>query len=234
MNEEREMVHDDELEIDLKELFGELLEHWIFIAVTTLIAAVAGLLVTKLLITPQYEAKVNMIVNSRQDSTGSLTNDNITSSKNMISTYAVILKSNIILDEVIEELHLDNTYQELSECITVEAIDSTQVMSVSVRYPDPIIAYQIVEKLVEIAPEVIVDAVEAGSCKVVSNVTAGVNPVSPNTTKNIALAALAGMVLSMGIVVLKFLFQNEIVDDQDVAKYLGLPVLSVIPEIEEG
>lgn len=115
MNEEREMVHDDELEIDLKELFGELLEHWIFIAVTTLIAAVAGLLVTKLLITPQYEAKVNMIVNSRQDSTGSLTNDNITSSKNLISTYAVILKSNIILDEVIEELHLDNTYQELSE-----------------------------------------------------------------------------------------------------------------------
>ena len=234
MNKERELIHDDELEIDLKELFGELLEHWIFIAVTTLIAAVAGLLVTKLLITPQYEAKVNMIVNSRQDSTGSLTNDNITSSKNLVSTYAVILKSNIILDEVIEELQLEDTYEQLSARITVEAIDSTQVMRVSVTYPEPIVAYQIVEKLVEIAPGVIVDAVEAGSCKVVSNVTVGEDPVSPSTKKNVVLAALIGMVLSAGIVVLKSLFQNHIADDEDVAKYLGLPVLSVIPEIEEG
>lgn len=234
MNEERELLHDDELEIDLKELFGDLLEHWVFIAVTTVIAAVLGLLVTKLMITPQYEATVNMIVNSRQESTGSLTNDNITSSKNLISTYAVILKSNIILDEVITELNLEDTYEELSERITVEAIDSTQVMSVAVRYPDPDVAYRIVEELVDVAPDVIVEAVEAGSCKVVSKVAVGEKPVSPSTKKNVALAAFAGIVLSVGLVVLKSLLQNYIADDEDVAKYLGLPVLTVIPEIEEG
>lgn len=234
MNEERELLHDDELEIDLKELFGDLLEHWVFIAVTTVIAAVLGLLVTKLMITPQYEATVNMIVNSRQESTGSLTNDNITSSKNLISTYAVILKSNIILDEVITELNLEDTYEELSERITVEAIDSTQVMSVAVRYPDPDVAYRIVEELVDVAPDVIVEAVEAGSCKVVSKVTVGEQPVSPSTKKNVALAAFTGIVLSVGLVVLKSLLQNYIADDEDVAKYLGLPVLTVIPEIEEG
>lgn len=234
MIEERERLQEDEIEIDLKELIGNLLEHWVFIAVITLIAAVAGLLVTKLMMTPQYEASVNMIVNSRQDSTGSLTNDNITSSKNLVTTYAVILKSNIILDQVIEELQLEDTYKELSSRITVEAVDSTQVMSVSVRYPDPEKAYLIVEKLVEIAPSVIVEAVEAGSCKVVSKVTVGENPVSPSIKKNVVMAALLGMILSMGIVVLKSLLQNYIADDEDVAKYLGLPVLAVIPEVEEG
>lgn len=234
MIEERERLQEDELEIDLKELFGNLLEHWIFIVVTTLIAAAAGLLVTKLLLTPQYEANVNMIVNSRQDSTGSLTNDNITSSKNLVPTYAVVLKSNIILDQVIEDLQLEDTYKELSNRIAVEAVESTQVMNVAVQYPDPVMAYQIVEKLVEIAPEVLVEAVEAGSCKVVSKVTVGDNPVSPSTKKNVILAALLGMVLSMGIVVLKSLLQNYIADDEDVAKYLELPVLAVIPEVEEG
>lgn len=234
MIEERERLQEDELEIDLKELFGNLLEHWIFIVVTTLIAAAAGLLVTKLLLTPQYEANVNMIVNSRQDSTGSLTNDNITSSKNLVPTYAVVLKSNIILDQVIEELQLEVTYKELSNRIAVEAVESTQVMNVAVQYPDPVMAYQIVEKLVEIAPEVLVEVVEAGSCKVVSKVTVGDNPVSPSTKKNVILAALLGMVLSMGIVVLKSLLQNYIADDEDVAKYLELPVLAVIPEVEEG
>ena len=175
-----------------------------------------------------------MIVNSRQDSTGSLTNDNITSSKNLISTYAVILKSNIILNEVIEELELPDTYKGLSNRITVQAINSTQVMEVAVEYPDPAVAYEIVDKLVEIAPPVIVDAVEAGSCKVVSQVSVGDEPVSPSLKKNAVLAALIGMIISMGIVVLKVIFRNYILDDEDVAKYLGLPVLAVIPEIEEG
>ena len=122
----------------------------------------------------------------------------------------------------------------MSDRITVQAIDSTQVMEVAVEYPDPQVAYQIVEKLVEIAPPVIVDAVEAGSCKVVSQVTVGDEPVSPSLKKNTVLAALIGMVLSMGIIALKVIFRNYILDDDDVAKYLGLPVLAVIPEIEEG
>ena len=128
---------DEVMEIDLKELLGTLLDNWLLILGTTIGAAVAGILVTVFLMTPQYRASVNMIVNSRQESTGSLSNDNITSSKNLISTYAVILKSNIILNQVIEDLELEDTYKELSERISVQAIDATQVMEVSVEHPDP-------------------------------------------------------------------------------------------------
>ena len=64
--------------------------------------------------------------------------------------------------------------------------------------------------------------------------TVGDEPVSPSLKKNTVLAALIGMVLSMGIIALKVIFRNYILDDDDVAKYLGLPVLAVIPEIEEG
>ncbi len=234
MQSESIQMQEDELEIDLKELFGNLLDNWILIAVTTVAAAIIGILVTLLFITPQYKASVNMIVNSRQDMSGSVTNDNITSSKNLISTYAVILKSNIILNEVIEDLELEDTYKELSERITVQAIDSTQVMEVAVEYPDPQMAYRIIEKLTQIAPPVIVDTVEAGSCKVVSLVTVGDEPVSPSLKKNTVLAALVGMVISMGIIALKVIFRNYILDDEDVAKHLGLPILAVIPEIEEG
>lgn len=234
MQTESVQMQEDELEIDLKELFGNLLDNWILIAVTTVAAAIIGILVTLLFITPQYKASVNMIVNSRQDTSGSMTNDNITSSKNLISTYAVILKSNIVLNEVIEELELEDTYKELSERITVQAIDSTQVMEVAVEYPDPQMAYRIIEELTQIAPPVIVDTVEAGSCKVVSLVTVGDDPVSPSLKKNTVLAALIGMVISMGIVALKVIFRNYILDDEDVTKHLGLPILAVIPEIEEG
>lgn len=222
-----------EQEIDLLELFRALIDNWKLILVTVIIAVLVGFGVTKFLMVPQYESSVNMIVNAKQESNGSLTNDNIVSAKNLVDTYAIILKSNIVLDRVIDELNMDVTYNELSQRIQVASVNSTPIMRVSVRDADAKLAEQIIEKISRIAPSVIVDAVEAGSCKTVSKVSTNPNPVSPSVTRNVALAGLLGAIISMGFVVVRALFQSYIKDDEDVQKYLHLPVLGVIPEIEE-
>jgi len=227
--EDREL----ELEIDLLELFNALKKSIVWIVAATLICAVLGFCYSKFLITPQYEASVNMIVNTRSDNAGNVTNDNITSAKNMVSTYAIIIKSNRVLNEVIEKLELDIDYEKMAKKVEVASINSTQVMEVVVTDPVPERAAQIVEQIAKIAPERIVEAVEAGSCKVISDVEIGKDPVSPSVMKYTALLAMVGLVLSAGLVILKELFSNYIEDDADVTKYLGLPVLGVIPEVED-
>ena len=227
--EDKEM----ELEIDLLELFRALMKNIVMIIIVTILFAAVGFGYSKFLITPQYEASVNMIVNTRSEGATNVTNDNITSAKNMVSTYAIIIKSNTVLNEVIENLGLDMKYGELAEKVSVAAVNSTQVMKVVVQDPDPQLAAQIVEQIISIAPDAIVEAVEAGSCKVISDVVAGEYPVSPSVMKYTALFAMVGLVLSAGLVILKELFSNYIEDDADVAKYLGLPVLGVIPEVED-
>lgn len=227
--EDKEM----ELEIDLLELFHALMKNIVMIIIVTILFAAVGFGYSKFLITPQYEASVNMIVNTRSEGATNVTNDNITSAKNMVSTYAIIIKSNTVLNEVIENLGLDMKYGELAEKVSVAAVNSTQVMKVVVQDPDPQLAAQIVEQIISIAPDAIVEAVEAGSCKVISDVVAGEYPVSPSVMKYTALLAMVGLVLSAGLVILKELFSNYIEDDADVAKYLGLPVLGVIPEVED-
>lgn len=222
-----------EQEIDLLELFRAVIENWRLILATIVIAALVGFGMTKFFVVPQYEASVNMIVNSKQESNGSLTNDNIVSAKNLVDTYAIILKSNIVLDRVINELNMDVTYDELSQRIQVASVNGTPIMRVSVRDTDPKMAEQIIQRISRIAPSVIVEAVEAGSCKTVSKVSTNPNPVSPSVARNTAAAGLLGAVVSMGFVVVRALFQNYIKDDEDVQKYLQLPVLGVIPEIEE-
>ena len=107
-------------------------------------------------------------------------------------------------------------------------------MKVAVKDPDPELARKIVKEIAKISPEEIVDSVEAGSCKVVSQVRVPTDPVSPSLKKNVVIAAAAGFVLVVAIILLKSFLENYIVDDDDVQKYLGLPVLGVIPEIEEG
>lgn len=232
-NLQPQIEQDDE--IDLLELFSILKAHIVLIIVVTVIAAVAGFMVTEYAITPQYEASVNMIVNTRTDVTATVSNDSINSAKSLVSTYAIIIKSNTVLNQVIANLKLqDMNYDTLAAKVSVEAIDDTQVMKVAVKDPDPELARKIVKEIAKISPEEIVDSVEAGSCKVVSQVRVPADPVSPSLKKNVVIAAAAGFVLVVAIVLLKNFLANYIVDDDDIQKYLGLPVLGVIPEIEEG
>ena len=113
-----EQNHDMD-EIDLLELARLLWSHALQIAAAGIAAAVICLLVCTFVLTPRYQASVNLIVNSRQDGNASITSDNINSARNLIDTYAVIIKSNIVLNDVIEQLGLDMTYRQLLACVSV-------------------------------------------------------------------------------------------------------------------
>ena len=126
-----EQNHDMD-EIDLLELARLLWSHALQIAAAGIAAAVICLLVCTFVLTPRYQASVNLIVNSRQDGNASITSDNINSARNLIDTYAVIIKSNIVLNDVIEQLGLDMTYRQLLACVSVDGVGSTQIMSITV------------------------------------------------------------------------------------------------------
>lgn len=219
-------------EIDLREVFILLKNNIVLILAATIIFGIAGFFGTKYLITPQYEASVNMIVNTKQDNTSAVSNDNITSAKNLVSTYAIIIKSNTVLNQVIDNLGLNVDYDTLQKKVTVTAVDDTQVMRVAVKDEDPYVAARIVRSISRVSPDIIVDSVEAGSCKVISQVDEPKEPISPSVMKNTAVAALLGLAVSVAIIFVKYFFSNYIVDDDDVQKYLGIPVLGVIPQTD--
>ena len=119
--------------IDLREILFLIKNNLLAIVASTVICALLGFIVTTFLITPQYEASATMIVNSRQEQTANLTNDMITTAKNLVATYSIIVKSDTVLDEVIGQLGLELSYEQLEKKVTVSAVDSTQVMKIAVK-----------------------------------------------------------------------------------------------------
>lgn len=219
--------------IDLREIFFLLKNNLLSIIASTLVCAILGFVVTSFLITPKYEASATMIVNSQQNQTSAnLTNDMLTTAKNLVSTYGIIVKSDTVLEQVIQNLDLEMDYEELADRVSVSAVDSTQVMRIAVQDANPAQAKAIVGEIVAIAPDVIQDAVEAGSVKVISDARVGDDPVSPNKMMNTAIAGLLGLVLSVGVVFLKEMLNNTFKTDDDIQKHLGFTVLGVIPHVE--
>lgn len=220
--------------IDLLEVLNAVRQHLLAVILTTVILAGVGFGVSKFLITPQYEASALMIVNTRQDTTSNVTSDQINSATKLVSTYSIIIKSDTVLQQVIDNLGLSLTYEKLAERVTVSAVDDTQVMKVTVKSDNPEWARQVCEQITVVSPDVILESVEAGSVKVISSAAVNPTPVSPNVGRNTMLGGVLGLVISVGIILLAVLLDNKIHTEDDIAKYLDLAVVGVIPEYQGG
>ena len=226
-NEENEVI-------DLVEILYAIRQHLLKVILATVVAAIIGFAASKFLMKPQYSSSAMMIVNTRQDVTSNVTSDQINSATKLVSTYSIIIKSDTVLQQVIDNLGLSLTYQQLASRVTVSAVDDTQVMKVTVKSDNPEWARQVCEQITVISPDVILEAVEAGSVKVISNAAINPAPVSPNVGRNTMLGGGLGLVISVGIILLTVLLDNKIHTEDDVAKYLDLAVVGLIPEYQGG
>ena len=220
--------------IDLREIILLLKKNLLALIAVAVLFAVVGYLISAFVLTPQYEASATMIVNSREDATmqqTTITSDQITSATKLVDTYSVILTSDTVLDKTIEDLGLDIDYQGLLNKVTVESVNSTQVMKISAVDEDPELAQQIVESIVKQAPEIIIQTVKAGSVEIISQPKAGDEPVSPRKTMNTAIAGMLGLIIGLGVVFLRTMLNNKFMTDTDINKKLGLTVLGVIPQV---
>lgn len=231
MDEQRKM-NNDEIEIDLGKVIDAVRRYWAVLLASTLICALLGFLVSNFVLTKQYKASIDMLVNTGTNSEV-VSTDQLNSAKNLVSTYTVIITGSNVLSQVIDTLKLDMTYEELAKQISVDAVTDTQVFTVSATTPDLKTSKDIIRTIVKIAPKEISETVDAGSVKTVSDMDFSYDPVSPSVPKYTAVAAFAGLLLSLAYALFRVLSKQFLVTEKDISEQLQLPVLGVIPLIEE-
>lgn len=221
-----------EIEIDLLQLFKAIFSKAKYILLVAVIFGMCGFAGSKMFLKPLYEAGTKMIVIAQNDAAEDVSNDKLNSAKSLVDTYAIIVRSRGVLNQIKEELNLQMSYEQLASCISVKSVNKTEVMQVVVRHNDLNLAFAIVQKIEQLAPAAIDMVYGVGSVKITEPSYSKSYPVSPNNKSNAILAALVGLVLSCGVVVVLFLMDNTYKNDADVRDDLGVPVLGVIPKVE--
>lgn len=228
MDKEIKTIQSQETEeIDLKELFFELLSKgWILI--TSIIAgAVIAALYTFVCVTPMYESTSSLYILSKTTTLTSLTD--LQMGTQLTQDYMVLAKSRNVVEDVIQELELDMTYEEFLETVTINNESNTRILTLSVRNADPYMAKTIVDKYAEITAKKTADVMATEIPNIVDSGVVAENPVTPNTQKNIVLGALLAFVLAAGIIIVRYLLDDSIKTADDAEKYLGLTNLGSIP-----
>ncbi|UJF26183.1 YveK family protein [Planococcus sp. 107-1] len=221
--------------ISLQELFSTLKKRLGLILILTILAVIIAGVVSYTLLTPIYQTSTQILVNQEQTEATQLTNQNIQTDLQLINTYSVIIKSPAILDQVAQQLDLGLTAEQLNSKITVSNAENSQVVNVAVEDADPAIAVDIANTTADVFQTEILELMNVDNVSILSPAVMKENPtpIKPNPMLNMAIAAVIGLMLGVGIAFLLEYLDTTIKSDQDIEDVLGIPVLGMISPIEE-
>lgn len=220
---------DDEMEIDLLELFRALLQRWYLILVCALIFGAAAFGYTKYFITPQYEASSMIYILSTKQATDLSMALDIQTSKQLTADFEILAKSRPVVEAVIDNLELDTDYETLVKRITVENPSNTFVLKMTAKDPDPEMACNLSNALSDATAEQVAKVMDTDKPNKVEEAVIPKEPVSPNVMKNTLLGVIAGAFLMCAFVTFMYVMDDRIKTEEDIAKYLELNTLATIP-----
>ena len=215
---------------------------WKRVWLVALLAVIAGgtaATFTAIMITPTYEASTKLIVNKSVDVDGEpvLSWDSLSVNTRLIATYKELIKTEAIMDDVRRRNpEIDLTSAELIDKVNVSSVNDTQVMTVVVEDDTYAQAALIVNAVSEVFKAKISEIMHVDNVTILNlaPTDADTLPVSPNMLFNVIAAVVLALLLGIGLSILFEQLDDSIRSEDDVARTLGLPVLSIIPEMSHS
>lgn len=221
--------------ISLQELFITLKKRLVLIIIVVIAAMSIAGVVSFFYLTPIYQASTQILVNQQKIEQQQFNSQDIQTNLQLINTYNVIIKSPVILTKVIENLDLDTTPAALTNQITVTNAQNSQVVTISVQDPESYKAVDIANTTAEVFQEEIKNLMNVDNVNILSPAvnTPNLSPVKPDPYLNIAIAAVIGLMVGVGIAFLLEYLDTTIKTEQDIEEVLNLPVLGLVSPISE-
>jgi non-specific protein-tyrosine kinase len=228
--------------VDLRDYVRLVRKRWKIISLCVLLALAGAIALTGL--TPKsYSAHAQLFV-SAQATADDLSSaaQGSTFTEQRMKSYAQVMNTPGITDQVIIDLKLNMTPAELASKINASNPLDTVLLNVTVTDHDPVLARNIANAASTEFTNNVLPALEKpnGSTNalvkatVVSPATTPTVPVSPRPKINLALGLLVGLALGIGAAVLRESLDTTIKSADDLAALTPSPLLGVIPEDSEA
>lgn len=224
--------NNDEIEIDLGEVFHLVISKLGVIILSGILLGVLSIIGTMLFITPKYESTTKIMVLNKQDN-NTLTSADMQTSTQLTKDCAELIQSRTVLEGVIAQLNLDMTYKEMLNKVSVETSSDSRIVSISVTDEDPYTASEIANAVRDMAAEHIQSVMDIEAVNVVDTANIPNEKASPSLAKNGVIGGLLGVIIAMAAVIIIYLTNDTIKVEEDVERYLGLSVLGSIPFSEK-
>ena len=228
MNEMEEQV------ISISEIFEALKKRWILIVSITLVATLISGVLSFFVIKPTYETSTKVFIGKEESNQEGYNTNDIQMYQKLLQTYAETIKTNEVVQAAINSTNnTDLTVPAVKGALTVTPVSDTQILQIKYQNKSPEVAKEILESITNEFVILAKELVPNGNVRVIEAVQLPENPVAPNKKMNIAIAFLLGLMVSVGLVFLIEYLDNTFKSKEELERELDIPVVGIIPEVEE-
>ncbi len=195
-----------------------------------ILGAVGSWYYTDYIQVPMYKSQTSLVLTRAGDSTGSITQNDISLNKNLVATYREIIKSRRILSNVISNLNLDITEKELSDKVSVTSSNDTELIVISVVDKDSKLARDIANEIAKVFKEEITTIYNIENISIVDVAIKAKDAYNVNPLKQYVIGVGSGFLIGSLIITVMFYFDDSIKKPEDIEEKVGLSVLSTVPK----
>lgn len=218
------------MEIDIRTLMKNLLKRaWIIVICAVLTAAVS-LMYTVNFVTPTYRASVSMYINNNSDISSQVSSSDLAVALQLANTYVNIIKSNTVLEKVVETTGLNLTAEEIKQMMSAEVVDETEMFRVSIISPNAQMSADIANAIASVAPAEISMIIAGSNAKVIDYAKVPTSRYAPNYTVNTVVGGLVGAVVAIAVIAISVLADGSVCSEDDLMRIYQAPVLGAIPD----
>lgn len=209
-------------------------QKWLILLVGVILAVIAYVS-TVIFVTPMYTASTTLYANNSSipDSSTSKTTSDMNASARLVDTYAAIIMSDPVMDQVIAENGLKISGASLAARVEIEQIYNTEVFKITVTDPSPETAANVANSIAKIAPTKIMEIVDGCSIKNVSPAKVPVGKSYPDYKKAAGIGFLAGAALCIFIICAIAVLDTRLKGEADLNEW-EYPVIGVIPSFTDA
>ena len=220
-------------ELDLKDLFNIFWSKRTQILLLIAIFIVIGFMYSYIFLTPKYQASTSILLaksNTSQSSDGTITANDLTLNQKLVSTYSELLKTETVLNQVINNLRIDKTVEELKKNISVSAKDDTEIIEIKVVDVNAKTAQKIANETAQVfISKIAKEYYNMDNVYVVDEAKEEKVPYNINHLKDLVIFGAVGFVIACIYVLILNMLDTTVKSKEDIEKKLGITVLTTIP-----
>lgn len=217
-------------EINLSEVYSYFKTKILWILLAIVVIVILGNIYTIITRTPMYQSNTTIVLvgesKKEYNQSDSLLN------QNLIGTYSQIIKSRKVLSQVIENLDLKITTEELSNSITTSSVEETEIIQITVENAKAKDAQKITDEVAKVFAKEIKDIYNLENVTIIDKAELSKSPYNVNYVKDNIIYLVIGIVLSFGVVFVMYYFDTSIKSSDIVEEKLGLTVIGIVPKEE--
>ena len=229
-----EETNNEQIEINLIEIYKTLKKHWRLIVGMVVIAAAVFFLVSSFFLSKKYASESTLLLTPKVTE-GTADYSSVTVNNSLADNYVILLKGSNVRNRVVEKLKGTDhqvSANEVSKGLSAAREGTSMIIKVKASADNAQKARAIVQTTVDVFTSDLKDMLELDNIIVSDEATLNTSPVSPNIKLNTVLGAIIGGAISCGFIVIKSMLDKRLKNKQDAENYLGIPVLVEIPYFE--